>query len=989
MDSNKKVGQLRPIRPSIIIGIGGTGQRILQNVRKKIVEAYDSLDRLPIVGFLVVDTDPEKPIMPDLDDIMLQAITLNPSEFIHCTVTGTQRLKEEINSYPELVEWIDKKVLELGDVTVGAKGIRAVGRLAYFLNYNRLKSAFNGLRAKVTDKSNMDYMLKTHGIQVESGLNVYLVASLCGGTGSGMFLDLAFSIKSWLEGTQHSRIGYFILPGVFGTDMTFGAGYAALRELNHYNLEHDFEANWEKDRVGKKLQPPPFDFCYLINNRNSRVTFARSADLFEMVAHNIYLEFAHEFGQYKASLKDNVSAVSGGKDKLGCPLNYMSLGLASIYFPKERVINACSYRMARKVVEQWFSAGGTSERMDEYLNHYMDVNRLLVDVEAAKKNQIKDELTLGEGNKTYYGRVDEEMSAEYKGLQKQDIKKWDDYISKREEQFVQKFYDGDKDPNRWGEFTRGIYKNKEKKLKNTQDKLIADLTLMVSSKDEGIVFAKQFLEALDTQFNLYKDYFVKKYDELSKVEAQFSKRRTQEVSKLKDFDKQFIFNKKEVILKHVDDKITNASGGASAMYFKRLIDKKVLELSIDFSARMLEFLKNLVLEIGKFKTKIETILRRLKESEKNLVEDTSGLIMNGELLYDPSDIDLYYSRFVDEADKAQDRDSFSLVSSDTLKALGKVALFDLRKDDFREKDILAALITSSKPFFEGVKEISVAKKFFDKYPNEQAALMALRNIFSASEAFLNFKQIPDFVRLPNSKVSLIGVFGGREGILPEFRDMVPLLEKCCSEPGQLRGIQPIRGKNEILFTTEEGAFPLRMINEIDQYEAKYDQLTEGFQNPLHLRKGEQDYLLEINMPSSEEQRKAKMSVLVGIALGLIAPDRDDPQIMVYSYIDRRTGLKEFKPMGKQGAEERIIESMLARFNRELRETIYQDVIKKVSSCGRDMKLKEDIWKKIVQYREDLFKRRDKEFLDKQGYAEIFQSVIVDNNLYDPSFSEVS
>ena len=988
MQSGKKIGQLRPIRPSIIIGIGGTGQRILLNVRKKIVEAYDTLDRLPIVGFLVVDTDPEKPIMPDVDEIMLQQITLNPAEFLHCTVTGTQRLKEEISSYPELSEWIDRKVLELGDVTVGAKGIRAVGRLAYFLNYSRIKSAFNSLRAKVTDKSNMDYMLKTHGIQVESGLNTYVVSSLCGGTGSGIFLDLAFSLKNWLEGTQHSRIGYFILPGVFSTDMTFASGYAAMRELNHYNLGHDFEANWEKDRIGKKLQPPPFDFCYLINNRNSRVTFARSTDLFEMVAHNIYLEFAHEFGQYKASLKDNVSAVSGGMDKLGCPLNYMSIGLATIYFPKERVINACSYRLAKKVVEQWFSAGSTSERIDEYLQHYMDVNRLYVDVEAAKKNQMKDELTLGEGNKTYYGRVDEEMSAQYKGLQKQDIKKWDDYITKREEQFMQKFYDGDKDPNRWGEFTRGIYKNKEKKLKNAMDKLLADLAQMVANRQEGIVFAKQFIEALDTEYNRYKDYFVKKYDELSKVESQFSKRRTQEIAKLRDFDKQFIFNKKEVVLKHVDDKITNASSGASSSYFKRIIDKKVLELSIDFCARMLELLKNLVIEIGKFKTKMENILRRLKDSEKNLVEDTSGLVMNGELLYEPSDIDLYFSRFIDEADKSQDRDSISLVSSDTLKSLGNVAVFDLRLDDFRDKDILAALITSSKPFFEGVKEISVAKKFFDKYPNEQAALLALRNIFSASEAFLNFKQIPDFVRLPNSKVSLIGLFGGREGVLPEFRDMVPLLEKCCSEPGQLRGIQPIRNKNEILFTTEEGAFPLRMLNEIDQYEAKYDQLTEGFQNPLHLRKGEQDYLLEITMPSMEEQRKTKIAVLISIAMGLIAPDRDDPQLMVYSYIDKRTGLKELKPIGKKDQEERIIESMLARFNKELREAVYQDVIKKVSSCGKDLKLKEEIWKKIVDFREDLYKRKDKELIDRLGYSEIFQSVIVDYNLYDPSFSGV-
>ncbi len=990
MDSSKKAGQLRPIRPSILIGIGGTGQRILMNVRRKIVEAYDSLDRLPIVGFLVLDTDPEKPILPDVDEVLLHEIALNPSEFIHCTVTGTQKLKEEIRSYPELSEWIDRKVLELGDVTVGAKGIRAIGRLAYFLNYSRIKSAYMGLRSKVTDKNNMDYMLKTHGIQVESGLNTYVVSSLCGGTGSGTFLDIAFSVKMWLEGTEHSRIGYFILPGVFGTDMTFASGYAALRELNYYSAGHEFETNWEKDRVGKSIQPPPFDFCYLVDNRNSRVTFSRSSDLFDMIAHNIYLEFAHEFGQYKASLKDNISAVAVGFDKLGCPLNFMSLGLASIYFPKERVVNACSYRMAKNVVKRWLFSGSSTDRMDEYINHYLDINKIYVDVESQKKNQMKDELLIGEGNKTYYGRVDEEMSISYKGLTKvADEKKWSETLAKRDEQFQQKFYDGDKDPERWGEFCRGIHKNKEKKIKTAIDKLETDLAVMIGNSNEGLVFAKQFLEAFARVMGRYKDYFVKKFDDLSKAEASFSNRRVQELENLKKMATGFMFNKKEVMMKEVEAKICNSASGATNMYFKRKLDKKVLELSIDICTRLLDYLNSTTIEMGKFKTKMEGMYRRIEENEKNLVDDTSGLVMNGELLYDPSDIDTYYTRFVDEADKTHDRDSVSLLSSDVVKSLGAATLFDLRKDEIREREIMAKLVSCSKPYFEGVKEISVAKKFFDKYPNEQQALMALRNIFSSAEVFLNFKQIPDFVRLPNSKVSLIGVFGGREGALPEFRELVPLLEKCCSESGQLRGIQPIRGKNEILFTTEEGAFPLRMLNDIDKYESKYDQLSEGLQNPLHLRKGESDYLTEINMPSGEEQRKAKFALLIGIAIGVVMPDKDDPSIMIYSYTDRRTGLKEFKPVGKKGEEEKILESFMARYNRELREIIYTDVTKRLSSCGKDMVQKEKYWRAISDYRDEIMKKMDKETFEKKGYPQIFMDAIKEYKLYDESFSESS
>ncbi|MBI2265210.1 MAG: tubulin-like doman-containing protein [Armatimonadetes bacterium] len=357
--------QVRPLRASVLIGLGGTGKRILTEVRKRIIETYDSLDRLPIVGFLTIDTDQEKLILGEVDDLLQQKIAFSPSEEIHATVTGTHKLKSEIRSYPHIHEWIDPRILELGDVQFGAKGIRALGRLAFFLNYPRIRKAFNDLVNRVSDLGNIKYMAKTHGVQVEKGVNVFTVSSLCGGTGSGMFLDLAFMVKQELVGQEHTRLAYLVMPGIFGTDLTHATGYAALRELNHYSMFHDFEVRWEGDPKVTVLQPPPFDYCYLINNRNSKVTFSRPNDLFEMAGHDIFLEFAHEFGQYKASLKDNTGAQAASTDKLGAPLNYMSMGLASICFPRDRVISACAHRLAGAAVDWWLSVSPDTDKVRE------------------------------------------------------------------------------------------------------------------------------------------------------------------------------------------------------------------------------------------------------------------------------------------------------------------------------------------------------------------------------------------------------------------------------------------------------------------------------------------------------------------------------------------------------------------------------------------------------------------------------------------------
>ena len=49
--------RLRGISKSIVIGLGGTGHKIMLDVRKRLVEKYGTLDVIPIVSFIQMDTD--------------------------------------------------------------------------------------------------------------------------------------------------------------------------------------------------------------------------------------------------------------------------------------------------------------------------------------------------------------------------------------------------------------------------------------------------------------------------------------------------------------------------------------------------------------------------------------------------------------------------------------------------------------------------------------------------------------------------------------------------------------------------------------------------------------------------------------------------------------------------------------------------------------------------------------------------------------------
>ena len=65
--------------PTVIVGLGGTGKEILIKIRRMIVEQYGSLDALPIVSFLHIDTEQNAKVS-EPQTVLKQDISLRPIE---------------------------------------------------------------------------------------------------------------------------------------------------------------------------------------------------------------------------------------------------------------------------------------------------------------------------------------------------------------------------------------------------------------------------------------------------------------------------------------------------------------------------------------------------------------------------------------------------------------------------------------------------------------------------------------------------------------------------------------------------------------------------------------------------------------------------------------------------------------------------------------------------------------------------------------------
>ncbi|HEY6141046.1 MAG TPA: tubulin-like doman-containing protein [Thermoanaerobaculia bacterium] len=380
----------KPVGPTLMIGLGGTGKEVLLRLRRRIVERYGSLSRLPFLRFMHVDTDTtvaahEQYDLRGSDDPLYEEVRFNPIERIDLTIDGgTGKYVEHINNFPHIKRWfpVGGKTAALGNLGAGAGQVRLASRLGFFHadNFARISSRLEQCKGQLRDAAILQRSSELGFNFNADSMTVVIIASLAGGTGSGTFLDMGFLLQRYFPNAD--RIGILLLPGFFtdyaGGERVRANGYAALMELNHYSFGHSFVADWDGRRA-ELLPPPPFSNTYLIDGQNEAGLVIGSAgkeyDAYRMVAEVLFQDYSiGEFAGMKRAtrinlenfnlnvythnfLNDALRRTGRDTDKniVGdtYPTRFGSFGLATIAFPTERVQSACASRLAMKIVEHW------------------------------------------------------------------------------------------------------------------------------------------------------------------------------------------------------------------------------------------------------------------------------------------------------------------------------------------------------------------------------------------------------------------------------------------------------------------------------------------------------------------------------------------------------------------------------------------------------------------------------------------------------------
>jgi len=342
------------MRPTLLVGLGGTGQKVLLQLKARFIRNYGEVP--PAVEFLCFDTD-QATEQAQVDGKVVQ---LTPrTELIYIGGVETAEILRNLDKYPAIAAWIaeDKEHISLRPVTMGAHQVRPLGRLSLFWHMEEVRRRLETSVHRLTHLR-LDV--------AQPSVNAFIVSSVCGGTGSGAILDVAYLMRHVIRAANLPADACYInavlaLPSVFRNVDEVGIAsnaYACLAELDYFMETVSWTCDYGSQRVpvvdfaGKR----PFDICYLVDARNERGQGLSGMDeVASMAAEAMYLQIASQVGDANLSSFDNIEVLAGhtpnaeeGKPK---PTAFSSLGTASLVFPAGKIIELCANRLGKGLIQ--------------------------------------------------------------------------------------------------------------------------------------------------------------------------------------------------------------------------------------------------------------------------------------------------------------------------------------------------------------------------------------------------------------------------------------------------------------------------------------------------------------------------------------------------------------------------------------------------------------------------------------------------------------
>lgn len=351
---------VRELTPTLIIGLGGTGKMVLTRLRARFEKEMGDVPQ-ERVRLLELDIDPAiETARYDTHETRLRE-----DEFLDLGEVPADQIIRQIQQghYPEFAPWLDH-TLSLHEAMLrrGGQQIPQLGRLAFIWHAGRTSERF--VRKRLDDTIGALTSQYVADPTRPLLLNVFIISSLCGGTGRGMFIDAAYLLQRVLHergiADKTSVTAFLATPRFFSAanqSVLRPNTWAALWELDYFIRTPTNRRKFDKMRYLRRytldITDRPYKIVYLIDAIDHRgYNIAQEEYMVRLFSDAIYLLTASRIGDEAASMINNVKATRD----VARGTVYSTFGLASLVLPATEITTIAGARLMQQFVrEEWLA----------------------------------------------------------------------------------------------------------------------------------------------------------------------------------------------------------------------------------------------------------------------------------------------------------------------------------------------------------------------------------------------------------------------------------------------------------------------------------------------------------------------------------------------------------------------------------------------------------------------------------------------------------
>ena len=1011
--------------PTVLVGVGGTGAEVLSRMRRLIEESYGSLRKFPIVSFLWIDTDQGYKV----SDPKAAGSPLQDHEKLWASVNGNEvrNIMSNMDRFPWIESWFPQELeRNISALEAGAGQIRACGRFAFFYNYANIQSRFNEACNRV--KGHESEMRDQYGIRVNgNALNVFVVGSLSGGTGSGMLIDLAYCIRSWLRGQGSPTITAIVpMPNAFAgvkvAERVLANGYAALMELSYFSDHRtEYIAQFGRDlttEVRDKLAP--FDFTYLVGIKNGEKEFSLD-ELRELIAQNIFLDLTSDFAPHKRSIRDNIKgawaqADPGGR---GYPKNFMSFGLATMEVPVVQIRSTLSNRLAKDLVQWWLndSALLPPNMVDLVQTDFLKRDRLseselLTDIASGSSKSLVSDIS------AWVNTLRNEIATENKlqctsqglnvGAEKGKILQFSEYLTSKAEEFRNnQLREAGTDPRLHGAFLQTMYDNRNRIIQRGRASLEAELYSIIRDRTKGVKFADAFIVTLRQLLTTAEEKF-RRESEKNWQPNEINRQRQYEgaLQEIARFKNSFGLRKQDQMEKYAEEALSGLEGSCVA-----LLQRKARDLAREVLTQLREELARLEHRLARFNQKLHQLRDEFQQDADQDAERADALKINGMKLYEREEINVLYQdlleRLAGSSEGSKSRYELGLdqicrtLSEDILKAtsplwkqtrsadevmqlLDITQLPDVNYEDLREKitERTRNVMLNAPEESRLKRDLTACDRLFRVLQNDQESIRSnIRMVHQRSKPLILLSQgelsAANITPSINSKVAVIG---GMNTSDPAAIKLIPYLQE---RVGKSDSITPLGDyeRHRIIFVQETGGFSLRCVDGMRELQRFYQdwrgQMVEA--KRAQIRGESRDLPIPVHIQKDPpfwdvfpEDPKVSQLVVLARALEILKVEENrSTQAKVIRY--QRETLTSVESVDIASTWEESIQVLEVQACRPDREELQSQIDKKLLSADQSAS-KQVLYNQLLSYLKQRETELVKEGTDSPAYKREFTMV---------------